>query len=400
MLIYKKSKLITILLFSIVIFQNPPWMFWGVSYFLVVACVLCLGVLCFSRVIREIFNYQNQIALFVVILLFFVFYSSIDQFRASSVITAAVFALLFFVRTDEKIAALDALSTILAFIIFISIIPWLINDYIYNLPSSSISYEAVKGGVTNIEELRNYYFFVSYIGGGVNRFYSIFDEPGVLGCLAAFVLFGNGYNFKDKRNLIIAVGGVFSFSLAFYLITVVGIIISNLNTGVKFFKSILFIFILVLFFIFAFSESDTFRYVIIDRILNLSDYGVASRTSNELNKFFEQFISSSSVFLGHGTAFFENNEDIKIGQSYKLFIIEYGLMGIVIVALMYFSLGASDLKIFIPCSIIFFISFLQRPFLFTPWQLVMFSLVFEGLRKVHSSRVDIKYQLEVRKKFS
>ncbi len=59
--------------------------------------------------------------------------------------------------------------------------------------------------------MNNYLLFVTMATANTFRFYSMFDEPGVLGTLSAFVLFANKYDFKRKSNLIILIGAFFHF---------------------------------------------------------------------------------------------------------------------------------------------------------------------------------------------
>lgn len=50
------------------------------------------------------------------------------------------------------------------------------------------------------------------------RFYGPYDEPGVVGTLAAILLVINGFNLRLKKNIIILITGVLSLSLYFFLI--------------------------------------------------------------------------------------------------------------------------------------------------------------------------------------
>ena len=59
----------------------------------------------------------------------------------------------------------------------------------------------------------------------VTRFHALFDEPGVIGSLAGLVLWVNGFNLKKWYNIVLFISGIFSFSLFFYLLTIIYIII-------------------------------------------------------------------------------------------------------------------------------------------------------------------------------
>src|SRR5690606_28258663 len=115
-----------------------------------------------------------------------------------------------------------------AFIVFVSGIPWLIHTFAFPLPmwGGTIQYYESKG-MDNI--LENYILFIQVQHEFVVRFYSIFDEPGTLGTLSAFVLYGNRYMFRRKENLIILIGGILTFSLAFYILLIAGLFIQNIR---------------------------------------------------------------------------------------------------------------------------------------------------------------------------
>ncbi|MNO27982.1 hypothetical protein D3C76_178680 [compost metagenome] len=59
-------------------------------------------------------------------------------------------------------------------------------------------------------------------GGELYRLCAMYDEPGMVGTLAAFLLAGNRFRLKPFPFLIIFVGGVLSFSLAFIVMASLG----------------------------------------------------------------------------------------------------------------------------------------------------------------------------------
>lgn len=48
------------------------------------------------------------------------------------------------------------------------------------------------------------------------RFYSVFDEPGVVGTVSAILLCCQKFNFNDKRTILLLISGLCSFSMFFY----------------------------------------------------------------------------------------------------------------------------------------------------------------------------------------
>lgn len=370
-----RDNYIALLLVAIVFFQNPPWFIWSVSYNLMAATSVVLFLSCVAKANGNFSCLSRSFPILLGLVSFFIVYSSIDAVRFSSVVTVLVFASLFFVNEADRVKALGVLTKVLSAIVSISLLAWLVNLYLNILPFEYVQYGEGKGDSENTI-LRNYYFFLQLESDWNVRFYSVFDEPGVLGTLIGFVLFANKYNFKDKKNLIIFLGGLCTFSLGFYVMSVVGYFVVFRKKAIK---------ALVLFCVFCLAlsvvawESEVFNNLIVNRLIGYDEAGVESRTSDELNSAFQQYIGSAEIFLGKGTAFFLDNPSLKAGQSYKIFFIEYGLVGAVLVILMYLSL-ARRLETGLLCIVIFIVSFLQRPFMFTPGQVVIYSIVLASFK--------------------
>jgi hypothetical protein len=367
-----KSFTIINMMVMIVFLQNPPWFLWDYYYPILCFCVFISSIAIFDRVNHLPKNKLYLIFFTLILISFFVIFSSLQQFRSSSIITIIVFFQLFTLRQEEKISILNKITSILSFIVFISLSFWLINQFIYELPVfREMSYETWKGdaGQTVID---NYFFFVQEKNKIFHRFYSIFDEPGVLGTLSAFILFANNYNFKDKKNIIILVGAFFTFSLAFYLLTFIGLMLCYGRKPINLIITTIVIIIASFILPALLKENQAFQFSIIYRLSNKNEDSFESRTSNDLNKFFPNYIKSSDSILGMGTSFFDNNKNLNSGQGYQLFLIEYGFVGLFLVLGMYSLFHSNNKYLAYSYLLLFLLSFLQRPFLFTPWQLIVF----------------------------
>ena len=60
----------------------------------------------------------------------------------------------------------------------------------------------------------------SFLGQTVYRLLGPYDEPGVIGTLAALILSADNFRLNSKSNLILIIAGILSFSLTFYILTV------------------------------------------------------------------------------------------------------------------------------------------------------------------------------------
>jgi hypothetical protein len=374
--VFNKSTLIIWILTLIVYLQNTPWFLWQLpSYVFIFILTILLIILCADRITNSSSRYIRHIPFITLLFFFFVFYSSFSQFRFSSVITLIIYVILFTISKEEKIAVLNLLTKSLAIIVGISLLAWLFHNYIYPFPIYNyIGYGGLKGGGDSGLILKNYILFIEHDDLIINRFYCIFDEPGVLGTLSSFILFANKYNFKNKYNLIIFCGGIFTFSLAFYILTTIGIILRFSKNLKQIFKVLIALPITVLILMSLLRDNYTYQNVIEYRLLNMNDSSIESRTSYELNNYFKDYLHSSDIYFGKGLNFLEENSNLNNGQGYKFFIIEYGLFGIFLVFLMYIKMGEGSRRDTYSLILIFFLSFLQRPHLFTPFQLIIFSV--------------------------
>lgn len=375
-----KSAIIEWVVVGIVLSQNHPWFLWPNSYMWSAILILVLLFLCVSRLsfIAVNSNFLAISGLIVALITFFCVYASLQSFRTSSVLSIVIFILVFALNKEEKIGALDKLTTLLSLIVFLAIVARLANDYLFPLPHVPLSYPDWKGDIP-VLEIKNFFWYIEPTGLAGNRLYSIFDEPGTLGTLIAFLLVGNNFNFKDSRNLVLLVGGVLTFSLAFFVISAFGFFLLRLSSPLKLAKGVLAFVLAVMGTVIFFWNDDAFRMIVINRIADLFVFGLESRNPQILDIFYSQYITSVEALLGMGTNFHLENPTIFLGQSYKLFLIEYGFVGLFLLFSLYFCLILRDWKIGLVCLAVFFASFLQRPFLFTPWQILLFSMVFERL---------------------
>lgn len=370
---FNLSGLVPFLLAFIVFVQNPVWLIWDYYYNILTFLVLVLMFIVF----RKKFTFRHHVIffLYLVSFLYFGVYHNFSTVRISSFVTLLTILVIFNVDAIDFNKGLIILRDLLFYVVFISLCAWFLNG-IFNFysPISTLTYGEGKGddGATVID---NYLFYIQEANSLFPRFYSVFDEPGMLGVLSAFILLGFKNNISNFRNFIIFLGGFFSFSLAFYSLFIISSIVINLKNIKYLIYSFLIIFSIVLFIFYLDFMNYSLNFLIFGRISNFSDYGIEQRMSDSLNVYYSNYIFSPTSIFGKGTEFFKYNSNLLSGQGYKIFIIEYGFFGIFLILLLYFSLIRVRNWFSFCCLIIFIVSFLQRPFLFTPWQIILFSML-------------------------
>lgn len=135
----------------------------------------------------------------------------------SGLITALTICSIFLIDKITIHKILDSLFVILSAIVAFGIIAFLLRFFnLYNFPQ--IATVRIEGG--NDYAVFLFHTYTKLDNGLLLdfRFTSIFDEPGYLGTIIAFYLIYQDFNFNKLPNIILFIGGLFTFSLAFYIL--------------------------------------------------------------------------------------------------------------------------------------------------------------------------------------
>ena len=192
----------------VVFFQNPPWPLWGCG--LLLGYILPLLLVIYIYIQRRNCYLlqgvqQKRFPILYISLFFLLIIPSMYGLKLSSIFIFITYILLFRVAQGELKHSLIVLTNIIAYVVLLSLPFWIFHVFISELPVyGEIDITEMKG---NSYILDNHIFFLTYKGFDFFRFYSVFDEPGVLGTLSSFILFGNRYNFKQWQNVVILIGG-------------------------------------------------------------------------------------------------------------------------------------------------------------------------------------------------
>lgn len=211
---------------------------------------------------------------------------------------------------------------------------------------------------------------INRVDVGMFRFMAYFDEPGVVGTISGVLLFMHGLRLNRWETYPILISGLFSLSLAFYLMLFVNILLFQ-SFKVKF------VFVLLLSALAVYFATDEVVGKLIFERLEIEDGELAgiNRTTSTMDTFMKRFVSSDKFWFGYGNNYAQKvvNEG---GASYKDLLVNYGLFGFLslIIISMFGAikrLGFSiDLLIYVTVwgAIIY-----QRPFIFN---LIYFFLLY------------------------
>ena len=193
------------------------------------------------------------------------------------------------------------------------------------------------------------------------RFFSLFEEPGIVGSIAASFLTAEKFNLKNWQNIIIFLSGIFSFSMFFYVIT---LSLMCYFGRMKMITIAIFVFLVLMSAITYYSKSDF-------SIKNLYDVRFAhqegafvgdNRSTESFDKVFAEFVNSGDFFIGRGLG---SHDKIDQVQSYKMVVYDEGFImfmwEIVVFFTYFFSIPQLKFKTKIISFVYFLLYYYQRP---------------------------------------
>lgn len=238
------------------------------------------------------------------------------------------------------------------------------------------------GDFTLTASYLNFYIGSAYTDGLISRFCGVFNEPGYLGTISALVLCIERMNFRKIGNVILLLCGVATFSMAFFVIVFIYLVLLSIKRPIVF-VLLLSVGIFIVYILPTLSLGAGFE-VLISRFTITDGSFEGDNRSNELvDRYLNHLLNSSDLMWGYGRGF-----TARLGTSistFKSYIIDYGLGGFIlsfgsllISALCYGKKNLYSL-FFIIC---FFISVYQRPNVFT---LPYFVVLYGGLDEIRFS---------------
>lgn len=197
------------------------------------------------------------------------------------------------------------------------------------------------------------------------RFQGLFLEPGHIGMIISFVLFCRGYDLRSKQNWILILSLILSFSLAGYILAILGLIMHLLLQGRLSFKAIfLTIICLGSLALFAIKQQNNIFYELIFKRLEFDDGTMAgdNRYTSVFESFYELNMKNRQYFLLGMRDKFDIN-DFPGNAGYKVYLIQEGAIALVFLFLRYFAILYSQFTFKgFALLILFSLSFLQRPY--------------------------------------
>ena len=253
--------------------------------------------------------------------------------------------------------------------------------YIFSLP---IPYQMVRYYAYRTQPKAMYADYLGMVlfisGTGDIRLCGPFNEPGLFGTFLGLLVISDDVNLKKIGNIIMILAGVMTFSLAFvYLVTGWLIYKNSKNWRVVF---VLLIGLVVVAAIPYIRFDNRSFELFFRRIVKFVD----NRTTESFNHFFKKFIRTPKIWFGIGGGY------NAIGVlSIKLFLVEYGLIGLAIYVLYIVRLGMYNARKNINALFyiaLFILSMYQRPDVLSPVYMVLLVSGTENILKIRGIQMN------------
>jgi len=291
----------------------------------------------------------------------------------ASFIRSIVIASIFLIDKKDLIKIYKYFVIILAPILLVSLVFYLLKtlDIVQMAPITRYVSEGGEGRAWNV-----YYLFslqdMPY-RGEVIRFPGIFDEPGYLGTLLAFILAIEKLDLSSWKNKIFLFCGILTFSLAFYLLLLSYFFLSvHIQLRYKVYAATIGFVMLaigVLFFQDVFQDR-VYERIVSEQGLELAQDGRVGIARQEITIRGLANLPPKELLLGKG---YDAGREEMFGTSltWERLVLQLGLLftSFFILLILFFSSHSKQTLLF---ALIFIASLLQRPAIFAPiWFFIM-----------------------------
>ncbi len=375
MFVLSKSKITLNLVVGVLVLASltslHPWFLWGVENMMILFCLFCLGGVFLIK--PSIFDWKH-VSYLSIFLLFvcFVYQSGFGNIFGLfvAIIQACLATFILAIHDDYKGEMLNKITKCIVWILLPSLFGHILYVINIPLPSSYIEY------VNDAGEVRYMYynFRLFMIGTGLvdsffPRFSSVFLEPGQLGMFTSLLLAANKFRLANKYNLLLFIITLCTFSFAAYIIMFLGYLFQLFTEKHKYRFVVLISFLVTVniswFVAITYENGDNIVNEMIFSRLELSGDDKLiegnNRFSEDFSMYFSHFMQSSNKWLGIGSDAYGQMYWRGGNAGYKVYIVQYGLLGVFLILSLYFSFLRNRFSQW-GCGLVvlFLISYLQR----------------------------------------
>jgi hypothetical protein len=223
------------------------------------------------------------------------------------------------------------------------------------------------------------------------RFSSIFDEAGYLGTMLAFILVIENYNFNKKTNVIFFITGIFTYSLAFYSLTIFGLFLFQRRS-----RRYIIIVAIIIMASYTFL-GDNVNDLIVKRLsIENGEIVGDNRGGAKLGLEMWDYLSNQnmlSFIFGNGFDAYEFTPNIHFmitDSNWGRLVHQLGIFFLAMFLIFSFNLARKRYSATM-FMLMFTLSLYQRPQIFTP---IMMFIYFKGIRFYYDSILPVKDENE------
>ena len=215
--------------------------------------------------------------------------------------------------------------------------------------------------------LQNYIFLIHHAEAIADlatfpRFCGPFLEPGQLATFLAFLLYVLKFDFSKKSRYVLLIALLFSFSLAGYVLALIGAMMQKSNNIKKFIPLIVVFSMIYVVGKNYNSGNNLLNNYILVRLEYDEEKGIAGndRSSTITDDLYENYVLKNTEYLLFGWE--KYRKDAIGGSGYKTYIVKYGIFSLIFILLFYLftATGAKNKKEMTMLFILVVLSFLQR----------------------------------------
>lgn len=343
--------------FLLFVISYPKW-FWNMSPYVMIWASYLLLIIAIGDINPKRQNIFCWIALLFQIVFVYVYYVLPDtnmNGRIMALLQGIGFASIFLCTSEFWKEVTDRFIKLLAVLLIPAIIEHVLVSY-FSIPLHYYLIDECPINVGRGYFVFNFNVYTESAFSFFNRFFSFYDEPGVLGNILMVLLYIQKFNLKKWYNIVFLVAGILTYSLAFcFALMIYYIILSSVRTRIVFI-------LLVLIFTYLFYGNEYLDQYVFGRLI-FEDGHMAGYNREKYN--FDNWFDSLSVkdYLFTGYSY---REKIVYAASWKW---AFALYGIIPFILFVFSIILSQAKKiqnrkgWLLGIVLVIIIFIQRPFI-------------------------------------
>ena len=407
--LYPVTKIFFIFVILLMLKSMGICWFWYIpnQFFVFLAFVSAVSNILVTNSYKRVSKYSSILFLYYIVVIEVVlfgrrlnFLGTLDQMIFHPIIITGIILL----SDEHKISLFEWFVKALSLILLVSIPAWLL--YLIGVPFPHGSVYDVGDG---FHELYSFGFFViSYnsIGALFPRFASVFYEPGWIGTLCCFTLFGLGFNMKRLATYLCLMGILLSLSLsAIVNLVVCGLFWIVMNSKHKMIYSVGIVAFIAGIAIFALrynNGNNALNERILERLVFDEDLGIAgnNRTNVTFDSYLEDMLTSSDRWFGisyqFDSSFTEQNDWYNRSSGITKDLLTYGIIGSLLLLFFYIFIL---LKFKSKKGFVFFICFIMASFIRALWRndcyiILYFITIFE---LYYSSLIEQKHVINAKR---